>query len=102
LAGALVFPLWIVALALAIGLTAGPLAGLLALVALPVLGLFTLGLREQWTQARAEASRYLTLRRRQETVEPLREQQRELAVRLKAVLEQRAGLDHQPGGSSAA
>jgi glycerol-3-phosphate O-acyltransferase/dihydroxyacetone phosphate acyltransferase len=102
LAGALVFPLWIVALALAIGLAAGPLAGLLALVVLPALGLFTLGLREQWTQARAEASRYLTLHRRKETVEPLREQQRELAVRLKAVLEQRAGLDHQPGGSSAA
>jgi glycerol-3-phosphate O-acyltransferase/dihydroxyacetone phosphate acyltransferase len=92
LAGVIVFPLWIVALSLVIGLAAGSLAALLAFVALPALGLFTLGLREQWVQARAEASRYLTLRRRQETIEPLREQQQELALRLKAVLAERVGV----------
>ena len=91
LAGVIVFPLWIVALALVIGAIVGPLAGLLAFVALPALGLFTLGLHEQWGSARAEASRYLTLRQRRETIEPLREQQRELAVRLQAVLAQRPG-----------
>src|SRR5688500_15843797 len=48
LAGVIVFPLWIVALALIIGAIAGPITGLLALVALPALGLFTLGLHEQW------------------------------------------------------
>ena len=90
LAGAIVFPLWIIVVSLFIGAIAGFLAGLLGLVALPALGLFTLGLREQWAQARAEASRYLTLRRRRETIEPLRDQQRELAIRLKAVLEQRS------------
>jgi glycerol-3-phosphate O-acyltransferase/dihydroxyacetone phosphate acyltransferase len=103
LAGVIVFPLWIVAVSLIIGATAGPLAGILAFVALPALGLFTLGLREQWGQARTEASRYLTLRQRRETIEPLREQQRELAVRLKAVLDQRTtpGLPQSPPHSHA-
>ena len=91
LTGAITFPLWIVALALFAGIIAGPLVGLLTFLALPALGLFTLGLHEQWGQARTEASRYMTLRRRQETLEPLREQQRELAMRLKAVAEQRSG-----------
>jgi 1-acyl-sn-glycerol-3-phosphate acyltransferase len=91
LTGAIIFPLWIVALALVAGVIAGPVVGLLTILALPALGLFTLGLHEQWGQARTEASRYLTLRRRPETLEPLREQQRELAMRLKAVAEQRPG-----------
>jgi glycerol-3-phosphate O-acyltransferase/dihydroxyacetone phosphate acyltransferase len=91
LTGALIFPLWIVAVALLVGTLVGPLAGLVAFVALPALGLFTLGLHEQWAQARTEASRYLTLRRREQTLEPLREQQRELAVRLKAVVDQGSG-----------
>jgi 1-acyl-sn-glycerol-3-phosphate acyltransferase len=91
LAGVIVFPVWIIAVSLVIGAIAGSLAGLLAVVAVPALGLFTLGLREQWGQARAEASRYVMLRRRRETIEPLRQQQRDLAVRLKAVLEQRSG-----------
>ena len=89
LAGAIVFPLWIVALALLAGVIAGPLAGLVALISLPALGLLTLGLHEQWGDARAEAERYVTLRRRRETIEPLRERQRELGVRLKAVVEHR-------------
>lgn len=93
LVGAIVFPSWIVALALVIGAAVGPVAGILAFAALPALGLFTLGLHEQWREASAEATRYLTLRRRRETIEPLREAQRELAVRLKAVLEQMSGRD---------
>jgi glycerol-3-phosphate O-acyltransferase / dihydroxyacetone phosphate acyltransferase len=90
LAGAIVFPLWIVTVALLLGAVAGPLTGILTLVGLPALGLFTLGLHEQWRDAGTEAARYLTLRRRREMIEPLREQQRELGVRLKAVLEQRS------------
>jgi hypothetical protein len=97
LAGAIVFPLWIVLLAVLAGALVGPGMGLLVLVALPALGLLTLGLHEQWGEARAEAARYVTLRRRRETIEPLREQQRELAVRLKAVLENRAApLESRP------
>jgi 1-acyl-sn-glycerol-3-phosphate acyltransferase len=88
LAGAIVFPLWIVLLALLTGALAGVLAGLVIFLGLPVLGIATLGLHEQWAAARVEARRYMTLRRRRETVESLREQQRELAIRLKAVLEQ--------------
>lgn len=91
LAGAIVFPLWIVTLSLVLGALAGPLVGLVTLVGLPALGLFTLGLHEQWREAGVEAARYLTLKRRREMIEPLREQQRELAVRLKAVLEQQTG-----------
>lgn len=91
LAGAIVFPLWIVTLSLVLGALAGPLVGLLTLVGLPALGLFTLGLHEQWREAGVEAARYLTLKRRREMIEPLREQQRALAVRLKAVLEQQSG-----------
>jgi len=90
LAGTIVFPLWILTLSLALMIMGGPLTGLLALVGLPALGLFTLGLHEQWRDARAEAARYVTLRRRRETIEPLRDAQRELGVRLKAVLERQA------------
>ena len=90
LAGAIVFPLWILTLSLGLAIMAGPLIGLLALLGLPALGLVTLGLHEQWRDARAEAARYVTLRRRRETIEPLREAQRELGVRLKAVLERQA------------
>lgn len=88
LTGAIIFPVWIAALALALGALVGGVAALLALVALPVLGVITLGLREQWAEARIEAQRYVTLRRRQETIDALREQQRELGVRLQAVLHQ--------------
>jgi 1-acyl-sn-glycerol-3-phosphate acyltransferase len=90
LAGTIVFPLWILTLSLALATIAGPLTGVLALVGLPALGLFTLGLHEQWRDARAEAARYVTLRRRREAIEPLRDAQRELAVRLKAVLERQS------------
>lgn len=88
LAGSIVFPLWIVTLALVLGTAAGAIAGISALIALPALGLFTLGLHEQWREAGVEAARYLTLKRRRQMIEPLRERQRELAVRLKAVLDE--------------
>ncbi|HET6701124.1 MAG TPA: lysophospholipid acyltransferase family protein [Gemmatimonadaceae bacterium] len=88
LAGAIVFPLWIVTLSLTLALAVGPITGFVALLGLPALGLFTLGLHEQWRDAGAEAARYLTLRRRREMIEPLRATQHELSIRLKAVLEQ--------------
>ena len=90
LAGTIVFPLWILTLSLALTVMVGPLIGLLSIVGLPALGLFTLGLHEQWRDARSEAARYVTLRRRREMIEPLRDAQRELGVRLKAVLERQA------------
>ncbi len=90
LAGAIVFPMWIILIAMLGSVMAGPGTGVLVLVTLPALGLLTLGLHEQWGEARAEAARYVTLRRRRETIEPLRDQQRELAIRLKAILENRA------------
>jgi hypothetical protein len=96
LAGAIVFPLWIVTLSLVVGAVAGPLTALLTLLGLPALGLFTLGLHEQWREAGAEAARYVTLRRRREMIEPLREQQHELAVRLKAVLQQQSARASAP------
>lgn len=96
LAGAIVFPVWIVAVALLVGFMTGPVTGLATFIALPALGLLTLGLHEQWGAARVEAERYVTLRRRRETIEPLREQQRELAVRLHAVVEQHAPARESP------
>ncbi len=96
LAGAIVFPLWIITLSLLLGAAAGPLLGLVALVGLPALGLFTLGLHEQWREAGVEAARYVTLKRGRQMIEPLREQQRELAARLKAVLEQEARRAAEP------
>jgi glycerol-3-phosphate O-acyltransferase / dihydroxyacetone phosphate acyltransferase len=96
LAGAIVFPLWILTLALVLGGVAGPLAGVAALIILPALGLFTLGLHEQWREAGVEAARYLTLKRRRQLIEPLREQQHELAVRLKAVLDQQLARVSEP------
>ena len=91
LTAAIVFPLWILTLAIVIGATVGAFAGLVAVATLPALGLFTVGLHEQWGQARAEAARYLVIRRRRDVIDPLRDHQRELAVRLKAVVEQRSG-----------
>lgn len=96
LAGAVVFPLWILTLSLVLGAATGVLVGIAALLVLPALGLFTLGLHEQWREAGVEAARYLTLKRRRQMIEPLREQQRELAVRLKAVLDQRGARGSGP------
>ena len=97
LAGMIIFPLWILTVSLAVAIMVGPLTGLLALAGLPALGLFTLGLHEQWRDARAEAARYVTLRRRREMIEPLRDAQRELGVRLKAVLERQTARASVPG-----
>lgn len=97
LAGIIIFPLWILTVSLVVAIMVGPLTGLLALAGLPALGLFTLGLHEQWSDARAEAARYVTLRRRREMIEPLRDAQRELGVRLKAVLERQTARASVPG-----
>lgn len=97
LAGIIIFPLWILTVSLVVAIMVGPLTGLLALAGLPALGLFTLGLHEQWSGARAEAARYVTLRRRREMIEPLRDAQRELGVRLKAVLERQTARASVPG-----
>ena len=101
LAGAIVFPLWILTLAIVAGATMGALAGFAAVIALPALGLFTLGLHEQWGQARAEAARYLIIRRRREVIDPLRDQQRELAVRLRSVVQQRSEAVAAPAANRA-
>jgi len=87
LAGALAFLLWIVLLSAIAGVLLGWRAGLLALVALPPLGVLTLSLLEHWRSAREDARRYLVFVRRAQLVVALRARQRALAHRLQELWE---------------
>jgi glycerol-3-phosphate O-acyltransferase / dihydroxyacetone phosphate acyltransferase len=87
LGGALFFSLWILLLSAAAGLLLGWWWALAALVALPVLALFTSAFRDRLYQAVSVARRFLLLRTRQRLREELHEQQRGIAERLKALRE---------------
>lgn len=91
LVGVLVYGAWILALALLCGLWLGPRAGLLAVPALPALGLLALFVRERWADAVSEARRYLALRRRPDISTRLLRQRAELGARLEALRSELAG-----------
>lgn len=63
LGGALVHSTWILLLAGATGVIAGPPAAVAVVLGAPLLGLFTLFVRERWRDDRKRAGRYLRLRR---------------------------------------
>jgi 1-acyl-sn-glycerol-3-phosphate acyltransferase len=89
--GIVVFSLWTILLAVAAAAVGGWLAGLGALVALPLLGAAALAVIERWHAAGEDVRRFFTLRRRRARVAELRSHQRALAARLDTILRD-AGL----------
>jgi 1-acyl-sn-glycerol-3-phosphate acyltransferase len=95
LVGALVFVLWTLVLASLAGWVAGRAGGwswglaaaAVTVVAAPVLAVHTLRTAERWRGAHRDARRFLRLRGRSARIAELREQQRELAARIAAVVE---------------
>lgn len=85
LGGIPIYAVWILFLS---GLTAalvGPGWGAAALAGLPVLGALTLWVRERWDEARADARRWLLLRRRGELRSRLLGRRAALAARMEAL-----------------
>lgn len=80
--GALLYAGWTLGLAMLVGWRWGLAGGLVALVAMPMLGMVGLLLRERWHGAWGDARRWLLLRTRRSLVEMLRGSQRALAARL--------------------
>ncbi|MDB4948508.1 MAG: hypothetical protein JWM27_1157 [Gemmatimonadetes bacterium] len=85
--GGLLHTLWTVGIAVLAGWTLGGWAAVAVLLGLPLVGLVTLRVLERWTATVAEARRFLLRARRRETLAELRERQRELARRLRALHE---------------
>ena len=82
LIGILLFFLWILILTVIGGFTGGWLAAGALLITLPLLGLATLRVREEWVAARGEAARFFLRRGRAGLLRHLAERQHALAARL--------------------
>lgn len=95
-AGGALFMLWIAVLAAAAWITAGAMAGLAALLLLPLLALATLGLLEATGHALSDARRFFLLRSRAHRLDDLRSRQAVLARRLSALRERL--IDDSRGG----
>jgi 1-acyl-sn-glycerol-3-phosphate acyltransferase len=78
---------WTLLLAGAAAWRGGWVAGLAALVALPLVAVVTLHVHDRWERAVGEMRRFFLRARRRETVATLRERQRELAAQLEALRE---------------
>ncbi|MGK2934604.1 MAG: lysophospholipid acyltransferase family protein [Gemmatimonadaceae bacterium] len=81
-AGGALFILWIALLAAVAWIVAGWMAGIAALLLLPLLALATLGLLETADDAWSDARRFFLLRSRTRRLDELRRRQAELARRL--------------------
>lgn len=86
-AGGALFILWITLLTAVAWTVAGWLAGVAALVLLPLLALATLGLLEKTDDAWSDARRFFLLRSRTRRLDELRTRQAELARRLATLRE---------------
>jgi len=86
LLGALIYLLWMAAMALLAWRHSGWLLALLTVVALPVLGMAGLMIRERWHGAWQVARRFLLLRSRRSLVASLAARQRDLAAHLEQFL----------------
>lgn len=82
LVGGVIHLLWIAALALLAGWRFGAVAGLATLIALPLIGIVTLHVRDRWQRATGEARRFFLRARRGRTLDEMRARQRDLATRL--------------------
>jgi len=90
LLGGVIYGAWVLGLVVAATLLAGARTGLLTLVGAPAIGMSGLLVRERGRGAWSDARRFLLLRSRRDLVATLRDQQRELAERLKALYQERS------------
>lgn len=90
LLGAAIYIVWVVILAIAGGVWRGWWLGLLLLVAIPVVGLTGLLVRERWYGAWADVRRWVLLRSRRRLMDSLRNTQRELGLRLDRLFDEHA------------
>jgi len=90
-AGAALFVAWIALLGAAAWLFMGWRAGVTALVALPVLAMFTLALLEKSSEAWRDTRRFFLLRSRVKSLDDMRLRQRDIALRLQALRDRTAG-----------
>lgn len=82
LIGIVLYAIWLLTLVLVAGATFGWIGALLTLIAVPVVAMIGLQVRERWQSAWSDARRFFLLRSRQSMIEKLRDQQRDLAFRL--------------------
>ncbi|HLS46887.1 MAG TPA: 1-acyl-sn-glycerol-3-phosphate acyltransferase [Gemmatimonadales bacterium] len=87
--GALLYLLWVGALAIIAGLWFGLPAGILTALGVPALGVAGLWIRERWHAAWLDVRRYFLLRGRHSPLRDLRRRQWEIAERLDSLLEHR-------------
>jgi 1-acyl-sn-glycerol-3-phosphate acyltransferase len=88
LMGGILHLAWTAGLAVLAGWRWGAWAGAGALLALPMIGVVTLRVRDRWRRATGEARRFVLRARRGDAVEELRARQRDLAGRLHALWEE--------------
>ena len=82
LIGIVLYAVWLLTLVILAGATFGWLGALLTVVAVPAVAMVGLLVRERWQTAWSDARRFFLLRSRRSMIEKLRDQQRDLAVRL--------------------
>lgn len=83
--------IWTIFLAVVLGMTLGLWWGLGALVAIPLLGVAGLRIREGWMGTGRDVRRFYTLRARRELMDELRSDQERLGRELEAVRRRRSG-----------
>lgn len=88
LVGFVLHLLWTLAIAGLVGWRFGLGPALVVLLVLPLVGVVTVHVVEQWTGAAAQARRFFLRARRREEIRELRTRQRELAQRLHALWEE--------------
>ena len=90
LLGGAIYGIWLLLLAVVAGITWGPAAVVAVLLAAPAVGMAGLVIRERWRGAWSDARRFFLLRGRRDLVATLRDRQRDLAERFKALYQERA------------
>lgn len=88
--GIVIFLAWIILLVTVVGLTAGFVAALIALLALPIIGFAVLTVGERWRDAWGEAQRFILRKRRGDLIAEMKSRQRELAQRVEQIRLERA------------
>ena len=89
--GIVIFALWTLLLAAVTWMVLGPLAGILAVLLLPMVGLAVVTFGERWRDAWGEAQRFILRVRRGDLIADMKQRQRHLAQRLEEIrLEQSA------------
>jgi 1-acyl-sn-glycerol-3-phosphate acyltransferase len=86
LGGLAAHTLWVLALSTIVAFVGGWIAGLAALIALPMAGLITLSVWKRWSAARTEVRSFVSLRRSRDARARLLGMRRDITLRLDAAL----------------